>query len=65
MPAITIEVDDKVYQQLAAMAAQRQATVEAVAVRAVKDQIREDEEFRALARQHYREYKSMFDRPKE
>jgi predicted transcriptional regulator len=65
MPAITIEVDDDVYEQLAAMAAQRQATVEALTVRAVEDRVREDAEFRAMAREHYIEYKSMFDRLKE
>jgi predicted transcriptional regulator len=65
MPAITIDVSDETYQQLAAMAAQRQATVEVVAVRAVEDRVREDQEFRSMAREHYREYKSMFDRLKE
>lgn len=65
MPAITIDVSDEIYEQLSAMAAQRQATVEALTVRAVEEQIREAGEFRAMARRHYAKYKPMFDRLKE
>lgn len=65
MPAITIEVDDDVYEQLAAMAAQRQATVEALTVSAVEDRIRESEAGRAAAKRLYAQFPALFDRLKE
>ena len=65
MPAITIDVSDEVYEQLASMATQRQATVEAIAVRAVEDRLRETEAGRDAARRLYSQFPALFDRLKE
>jgi hypothetical protein len=65
MPAITIDVSDETYQQLSAMAVQRQATVEALTARAIEDRIREESEGREAARRLYRQFPTLFDRLKE
>ncbi len=65
MPAITVELDEQTYAQLAALAAQRSGSVEELAVRALEEKARTADDARAMARRHYEQYQRLFDRLQE